>query len=487
MSVRLITGRAGSGKTHWCQSRVCAELARNLIDGPRLIMLVPEQAALQMERGLLGMLDSFSVKALGRCEVLSFRRLANRILKDAAGPSPIPLTALGRQMALRLLISRHRKSLREFAKVAERGSFVREISRGIGELLQESVSPEQLDATVLVAEESADPTAARLHDAALLYRAYLEYLGDNRVDPEGVLDLARARLASAEWLRNAHIFVDGFAGLTRQQVRMLVELSSVASQLNIALIGDAENATNSSDGRTASMLSLFARTQQTWQALRRGFLDQGVTIEEPLHLDPSPPPRFSTTPQLAVLERNLFVTPPIVHVDDRFATDEASPVGKLAGLRIVRAVDRRGEVEAAVRCIVDFVQREANPLRYRDMAIIVRDLAPYHDILSASLHEHGIPFSSTVDGRPITILLFSWFAACFIFPAAGGWTMLWFGFSRAASQAFQLMSPIPLRTTCWPSISCPQHTGSVDGRGPCRIDECLDRANRKRSIESLAN
>ena len=159
-------------------------------------MLVPEQAALQVERGLIAMLagggDPGSVPgrqaarapdlvgtssargsvvaALGRCEVLSFRRLAHRILNETVGPMPVVLTPIGRQMALRRLIQRHRKDLREFAKVAERGTFVAAIARGIAELLQESVSIEQLEAAAQSADQEGDPSAPRLHDSALAMR-----------------------------------------------------------------------------------------------------------------------------------------------------------------------------------------------------------------------------------------------------------------------------------------------------------------------------
>ncbi|HVP11260.1 MAG TPA: ATP-dependent nuclease subunit B, partial [Phycisphaerae bacterium] len=191
MAVRLIAGRAGSGKTHWCQGQICEALASSLVEGPRLIMLVPEQAALQMERGLLAMSPA---RTLGRCEVLSFRRLAHRILNESAGPTPAILSPTGRQMALRHLIARHRKSLREFAGVADRGGTVAAVARTITELLQECASPDRLEAEGKAALAEQDPSGPRLHDIALLYRAYLDYLGSQRVDPEGVLDLARSRL-----------------------------------------------------------------------------------------------------------------------------------------------------------------------------------------------------------------------------------------------------------------------------------------------------
>jgi ATP-dependent helicase/nuclease subunit B len=397
VGVRLIAGRAGSGKTYWCRSQIGEALASSLTEGPRLVMLVPEQAALQMERGLLAM---SAVRALGRGEVLSFRRLAHRILNEATGPMPATLTPIGRQMALRHLITRHRRQLQEFGKVAERGGFVAAIARGIVELLQEAVPAEQLQAAAEAADDAGDPSAPRLHDAALLYQAYLEYLGSQRVDPEGVLDLARGRLGSVPWLEGARLWIDGFAGLTQQQVRMVVALAQRGSHLDIALLLDPTRRKVRDLDSAPDDLSLFARTERTWFTLVRALSDAGVAIEEPIFLGRTGCPRFARAGALAQLECRLFTVPIPPHrkpagqqendAAGRRGPDQTSPPG--ATVRLMKAPDRRAEVAAAVRALLDLVQQPDNPLRYREAAIVVRDLEPYHDLISASLRAHHIPF-----------------------------------------------------------------------------------------------
>lgn len=393
MSVRLIAGRAGSGKTRWCQSQICEELAVSLTDGPRLIILVPEQAGLQMERSLLA---ASAGRALGRCEVLSFRRLAGRIFNESTGHVPVPLTTTGRQMALRYLLTKHRRSLREFAKVAEHGGFITQIAHGIAELLQEAVTVEQLDACAAAAAKANDPAAARLHDVALLYRAYLDYLADDRVDPDGVLDLARARLADAPWISNARIWIDGFAGLTQQQMRMIVALAKTASHVDIALLlAPAQPATADPDA-APDELSLFARTERTWAQLIMALIAAGVPIEETLKFDQAECPRFAQAKDLAQLEQRLFNVPPAPEADEAngaAVSDTCDPAIQTdATVRLALAPNRRSEVDTVVRLILDLVQRSENPLRYRDIAVIVRDLTPYHDLISARLRAHDIPF-----------------------------------------------------------------------------------------------
>ena len=441
-------------------------------------MLVPEQAALQMELALLAMLAEKRprttpapfhvghggptlpsrgdlggegravstgwtpvpqdaappgvVAAMARCEVLSFRRLARRILNETAGPTPAVLSPTGRQMALRHLILRRRKELQEFGKIAERPAFIAAIARGIAELLQECVSVEQLQTAADEAGAAGDPSAPRLHDTALLYRAYLDYLGSQRVDPEGVLDLARARLGAASWLDGAHLWIDGFAGLMQQQVRMIVALARRVVRTDVALLVDPARRRVRDANAEPDDLSLFARTERTWFMLARALYEAGVPIEEPVFLGADACPRFAGVEALARLERGLFAAPQratavpteeprpsgravpqsqekcrdsrgaarhecrdsgdIAQEDCRGSGDACTPHADGRGVRLVTAPDHRTEAAAAVRTIVDLVQRPTAPLRYRDIAIIVRDLAPYHDLISACLRAHGIPF-----------------------------------------------------------------------------------------------
>ncbi|MFQ5424942.1 MAG: PD-(D/E)XK nuclease family protein, partial [Phycisphaerae bacterium] len=392
MAVRLIAGRAGAGKTHWCRSQICEALASSLVDGPRLVMLVPEQAALQMERELLTMSP---VRALGRCEVLSFRRLARRVLQTSRAGMPVLMTPLGRQMALRHLVGRRRESLQEFRGVADRTGFLDGLSQTIVELMREAVAVDRVEDAAEEAAAASDPSGPRLHDIALVYRAYLEYLGSARVDPEGVLDLARAGLSRTAWLADAEIWMDGFAGLSHQQVRMVAALAQRAGRVNVSMLVDPSSAILRGTDREPDDLSLFARSDRTWTALARAVRAAGVTIEEPLLLGTPRCLRYAEGSPLAALERRLFSVPcgPEPSDAEQTRADSSSPpTPPSAGVRLLRAADRRAEVDAAVRTLVDLVQSPTAPMRYRDIAVVVRDLSLYHDLLSAALRAHGVPF-----------------------------------------------------------------------------------------------
>ena len=94
-SVRPATPARGSGKSE----TVYRELAerQKTAEGPRLLLVVPEQYSLQAERDMS--------RRLGRGFlhpwVLSFGRLAHRVFAECGTPRRLPLSDRSRAMVLR--------------------------------------------------------------------------------------------------------------------------------------------------------------------------------------------------------------------------------------------------------------------------------------------------------------------------------------------------------------------------------------------------
>src|SRR5262245_56058322 len=144
MPVRFVAGRAGSGKTFRCLEAIRARLRESPVDGPRLLLIVPEQASFQMERALI---ETADLAGFVRCEVLSFQRLAYRIFSET-GADPRrgdqTIGSLGRIMVLRRLIRRERSRLTLLAQVADKPGLVRQVASALDELMRQEVSPDQL-------------------------------------------------------------------------------------------------------------------------------------------------------------------------------------------------------------------------------------------------------------------------------------------------------------------------------------------------------
>ncbi|MHC4608738.1 MAG: PD-(D/E)XK nuclease family protein [Planctomycetota bacterium] len=388
MSVRFVIGRAGSGKTDHCLDAIRRSLMASPVEGPALILLVPEQAALQTERALI---DAPDLGGSHRAQVCGFRRLATRILDDLGDAAAQALTANGRAMTLRYLVAGLTERLQYYRRVERLTGFIDSLARAIGELFEEAVTPDDLlQASQAVTD---DPLRSRkLADLHLIYSAYIQHLGDDRLDPSQHLEMARKRLARCRWLHAAELCVDGFAGFTRQEMLMLVELARFARRLEITALIDPDVATrarSSTLGSPADDAELFAKPLRTYLRLHDAFVEHAVEIEPPLFLQPDRSVRFGSAPQLEMLEGNLFSADVGVAKPDQ---PDAPLQEALPSVQLVELPDRRLEVDYAVSRICQWVHCSADPLRYRDIALIVRDLQPYADLLSAALAERNIPF-----------------------------------------------------------------------------------------------
>lgn len=398
MSIRFIVGRAGTGKTHHCLESIRDQLRNDPIHGPRLIYLVPEQASLQIEQSILKWPDDCpiedQIQCVHRVEILSFQRLAYRVLNSAGSPVRQALTEPARAMVLRHLLTRHSNELQFYSRIARPGKgngrlggFSQKLDATISEFIQEAVDPDDL--TTLIKEKLAkdghDPAqAAKLHDLQLIYKSYLDYLGTQRFDPSQHLQLARESLVKCDWLRGAHLWVDGFASYSGQELQLLISLVQMCTRAELTVLMDpALCDEGKSNSPTFATHRLFSKTCRTYQDLHRTFTKAGLEFEEPLRLQPRCPPRFSSSPAIAQLELNWGVDR-TQQTSENHATHHC--------VELVELPSRRVEVDYAVSRVCSWVQDQKKKYRYRDIALIVRDLEPYHDLLSHALTARGIPF-----------------------------------------------------------------------------------------------
>jgi len=389
MSVRFVIGRAGTGKTHHCIESIRSRLRHDPVQGPRLILLVPEQAGLQMERAIID--PAGGCGGAHRADVVSFQRLAVRVLSDANATTRAALTESARAMVLRHLLAANWDKLTYYGRAARLGrktehlaGLIDRVGKSVSELIEEAVEPAELRALVDAMRPATDPAqVAKLHDLVLLYELYLDYLGEDWLDPACRLELARTQLGACGWVRGAEIWVDGFASFSGQERGMLLAMAHLAAHVDITLLTDPQSALDAA-GSHPDKVHLFAKTTRTHAELHRAMVDAGLSIETPLIMAPPVPPRFSEPSLLGSLERNVFSAGPV--------TVPASS-GADGTFLLVELPSRRIEVDYAVSCVSAWVQGQGGEAsyRYRDIAIIVRDLELYHDLLAEALRGREIP------------------------------------------------------------------------------------------------
>ena len=398
MGLRFVCGRAGTGKSSLCLDEIRQELRRQPW-GPPLILLVPEQATYQMEVLLAGTPD------LGgslRAQVLSFRRLAWRVLAETGGGQKVLIGSTGKQMLLRRILLKERYNLKAFASSAARTGTAGLFARAIGELKTYRIKP----ADIYKVKKSNALLEAKLHDLALIYSEFETALGEKIRDPDDELGILADKIPEADLLKDAQIWVDGFTGFTPSELEVMKKMMSAAREVVLTLPLDPAIFSEES--------GLFSGSWRTYQELRRLAFESGTSMRPDVLLTEA---KRNWHPWLRHVEKYFYSYPTVSYVlrgpetgtaadaetsgeaetkakaKAEVEAEEVQPVFSLGdGIRIFSAANRRAEVEGAAREI----RRLARDydLAWNNMAIMTRDLTRYHALISQVFSAYEIPYFS---------------------------------------------------------------------------------------------
>ncbi|PKK40609.1 ATP-dependent nuclease, subunit B [Clostridiaceae bacterium JG1575] len=381
MALAMIYGRSGSGKTTALFERIQASIAKDPSIKTKRYVIVPEQFTHMMEKNVLKHLGE---EAVLRVHVMGFRRLSQRILESAGGIMRPVLSPVGRSMLLSALAQTHQSSLSLYQRSAAYAGFAHLMSQTVSELKNYAVQPEDLRE----AAEGMDPCElqSKLLDLSLLFAAYEEKLHEHFVDGEDQVQSAILKLGDTKLLKGCEFFLDEFTHFSPAQLAMIGGLMKQ---------GDVTVALTLEEGIGASHEGVFSMTRDTDRDLLALAQAAAIAIDPPLFLKPDPPWRFLLREDLAHLERELYHYPPRLYKKEPKA------------LRLYRALNPYEEMEFVARDIQKKVREEG--YRFQDMAILLRDLAPYEAVLQSVMNQFEIPVfldaPRTIDDTPLSTFL----------------------------------------------------------------------------------
>lgn len=386
LSLRLILGRAGSGKSTLIYREISELVTEDPLGAP-LWLLVPEQATSQAEGNLA---TSGSVPGLARARVVSFQRLAYQLLHEVAGAALVQVGEIGRHMIIRRVVEQHKQELHTFYRSANQPGFIAELADLINELKSCRILPQDLVDVMAEQADKLSPTLQnKLHDLALLTSHLSEQYSDVYLDTADCLNLLAANLAKSPTLAGNPVWLDGFNGFTPQEYAVIGEMMQVCPQVTVSLTLPPDLL-----GRRIQDDDVFYGPWETANKLRQLAHAVGVKTE-PVLVAAEKNLRSPNNPALQYLEANYF---------NRLAEPFAATTPEL---QLVAAGNRRAEVEAAASEIRRLCREES--YRYRDISITIRSFTDYDYLLSTVLTDYDIPHfldkKRSLDHHPLLELL----------------------------------------------------------------------------------
>ena len=183
MALQFIFGNPGSGKSHYLYEHIIRESMKH--PDINYIILVPEQFTMQTQKELVLRHPRHGIMNI---DVLSFARLAFRVLEETGNGSREILDDEGKNLILRRLAGKKEDSLKVLKGNIKKPGYISEVKSVISELTQYNISPDGMDDMITEADESSY-LAWKLKDIQVMYQAFEEYLADKYITKEEILDI----------------------------------------------------------------------------------------------------------------------------------------------------------------------------------------------------------------------------------------------------------------------------------------------------------
>lgn len=369
MALQFIFGGAGAGKSYYLYNKIIQQSIEN--PKKQYLILVPEQFTMQTQKELVTMHPR---KGICNIDVLSFERLAFRVLTEMGESQRTLLEETGKSMVLRRVAQEKKKELKILGEKMDKQGYVSQMKSMVSELRQYEISTEDL--VDILEDFSASPELYyKLQDIKTLYQGFFDYLEGSFITQEEVLDAMGRVAPQSKKLKDSVLVLDGYTGFTPIQLQLLETLLGICEEVYVTVT----IAAGEDPYKAGSPHELFYLSKQTVASLLRIAKEKKISWKE--YWIPEGKGeyrgRFADNPPMAFLEKNVF----------RYRRKKYPQ--KQDAVQIYEAQNPASEMEMTAGQIRRLVRTKG--YRYRDFAVITGDMQVYAPAASRAFKRYEIP------------------------------------------------------------------------------------------------
>lgn len=355
--LNIITGRTGSGKTRYIR-HLAAEIAEQTAN--KAVIIVPEQFSFETERAMLGLLGNAKINNV---EILSFSRLAERLLKENGMLRRKCADDGIRAVLMSLAIEALEDKITVFSRYRRRPALISELLDFYREMKKCCISNEQLSEMAQKVKKTS--FSERLNELSLIFSCYDAMMSQSFGDDCLYLDMLYELLSRLDFFSGKHVFIDAFSGFSAQEYNIIERIAADCDELYVTFCCDTEK----NNGRYDLFYNSMTEIKKLKAVARRANIK--IAPETVLHAK-----REYKSEPLNVLEDSIF---------DASNNSFEGACDCITVMSARSAADESTSVAAEIKRLV----REEG-YRYRDIAVIERTDGSYKNELASSFRKYGI-------------------------------------------------------------------------------------------------
>lgn len=350
--LNLIYSSPERGATDYIQNKI-SELVK---ENKRCFLFTPESAVLSMEQRMFSAMEPSANLFF---EVLSFRRLPDRLQRHCGGLNKGYVTEQGRAMLTHLALMDCGNLLVKYSSLARNPDFAISLSEQIAKMKSMAFTPEMLSEAASKAKISGlENTANKLSDISVVYANYDELLHRELCDMGDRLFYAAKRLKDVHFFENSHVFVCGFSGFTPTEFEILEEILPFCEELTVSVPCKKDEESD-----------IFEKPKNMAHTLKRLAAKKGVKVSVPQDVS-----KEIEHSEFRLLHHGLW--------------DENAEKEPCQRVYTLSADDTNKEVQAAAKIILSLCK---DGYKMRDIAICAAETEHYGSELEAIFAKYKIP------------------------------------------------------------------------------------------------
>lgn len=356
MGLRFIYGTAGTGKSEFCFN----EIKNNIKNKEKIYIITPEQFSYSAEKKLL---EEINTNASVNAEVISFNRIANRVFTEVGGANEVLISKSSKAMLIYSILEKEKKNLK----------FLNSSDDNIDIILKEITELKKHNITTLNIEEENKKIEnlelnQKLNEINLIYKTYEENIKNKFIDEEDILTKLAEKIPESKMFDNSIVYIDEFAGFTKQEYNIVEKILEKAKQVNITICADNldENTNKESD--------IFYFNKQFTKLLTD--CGQNVDKKQEKSILLKNKYRFKNI-ELKHLEENIY--------NNSYNIFKNEP----KNIKLFLASSPYTEIEKIAQEINMLVREEK--YKYNEIAIITKNIENINNIAKAIFSKYNIP------------------------------------------------------------------------------------------------
>ena len=354
MSLRIIYGRAGTGKSEYCYKEIAEKVGKE-----KILIITPEQFSFTAEKKLM---EAVKVGATVDAEVVTLSRMAYRVINEIGGKTETNLSKCGKAMLIYSILNNNKKTLKFLGKTDEN---VEMVETAITEFKKHGIRVEQLGEEIEKQEDIY--LKNKLQDMYTVYEKFEEQIAGKYIDETDLLTILAQNVDKVELFKENLIYIDEFSGFTSQEYEIIKKLVEIAKQVTITICTNEIHEIKNPD------TDIFYSNQITVNKILEVAEKNNIKIEE-IKLEKTH--RYKTL-ELKHLEENLY--------ENRYNKYEK----EAKNIKMFLAKNQYSEIEEVAKTIVKLVRDEG--YRYKDIAIITKNIETYSNLARAIFQKYEIP------------------------------------------------------------------------------------------------